>query len=135
MCIRDSSSAGTDCYKPIENEITEKTDIYSIGLIITFLLCYGREQTPIKKEIDLIKLKDINHRSECIEFMSKNISKDFFAIIKSLVDMDHNCRPTAIEALQKIKDLDKKISLNKNANKHLDPYISCLLYTSPSPRD
>jgi serine/threonine protein kinase len=118
--------AGTTCYRPNESEVNEKTDIYAIGLIMIYLICYGKENSPIKTENDLNKIKNIEQRKECMDFISRNSSDGFFEIVQSLTNLNPESRPTASDVLEQIRKLNKRIFREIKDSKKLqsNPYMS-----------
>ena len=96
--------------------------------------------------------KSLSENSDSIKICSQNIGrlgdikKSYSLKLKYLVSLmsKHNCSVVALQEVvsdEVAKDLAKELSKQSNREfrsylgKSRDKYITCLLYTSPSPRD
>jgi calcium-dependent protein kinase len=113
-----------------DSQVTEKTDIWSCGVILFILLCGS---PPFNSESDEGVFKKI--KEGVFNFKSdiwKRISNEAQSLIKQLLQLDYNKRPNAKEVLnhewfikntlennKKIKELNKELTSNNKYMKKI----------------
>ncbi len=119
----------TPGYRAPEEKLTEKADVYSLGITFSELFTYSNRIKPNLFFVDVlnITLSEINLSKlyPNIDFskqpeVEKEIKERIYYLIKSMTEEDVNERPTIFEVKEKLAELTEYISqnlLNKDENK------------------